>query len=177
MRGQRLDLIAVARGPQQIHGAVADRAGGTQDGHGAYGRCRGLVVTQRNCAHAFHQTIRPRPTPSTPPRKSPKIDATTTAATNPSRRSSNPPCPGMIWLESLTPKRRFTADSNRSPNWEAIERTAPSSSNGPVLPRPSAANPAAMARLAAKPPTAPAQVFLGLTRGQSFGPPMPRPAK
>ena len=36
---------------------------------------------------------------------------------------------------------------------------------------------AATARLAAKPPAAPAQVFFGLTLGQSFGPPMPRPAK
>ena len=35
----------------------------------------------------------------------------------------------------------------------------------------------ATARLATKPPMAPAQVFLGLMRGQSFGPPMPRPAK
>ncbi len=43
------------------------------------------------------------------------------AATNPSRRSSNPPCPGMMWLESLTPNRRFTANSKRSPSWEATE--------------------------------------------------------
>ena len=51
------------------------------------------------------------------------------------------------------------------------------SNSGPAFPRSSAAKPAATARLSAKPPMAPAQVFLGLTRGQSFGPPMPRPAK
>ncbi len=37
MRGQRLDLVAVARGPEQIHRAVADRTGGTEDGHSAHG--------------------------------------------------------------------------------------------------------------------------------------------
>ena len=36
---------------------------------------------------------------------------------------------------------------------------------------------AATARLAAKPPMAPAHVFFGLTRAHSFGPPIPRPAK
>ena len=51
--GQRLDLIALRRPPQQVHRAVADRAGGTEDGHGSHGRYRGFVVTQRNCAHIF----------------------------------------------------------------------------------------------------------------------------
>ena len=40
---------------------------------------------------------------------------------------------------SFTPKRRLTADSNRSPNCETTERTALSINNGPVLPRPNAA--------------------------------------
>ena len=31
IRGQRLDPVAVARAPQQIHRAVADRAGGAED--------------------------------------------------------------------------------------------------------------------------------------------------
>ena len=53
IRGQRLDPVAVARGPQQIHGAVADRAGGAEDGHRTHGGCRGFVVTQGNCAHVF----------------------------------------------------------------------------------------------------------------------------
>src|SRR5206468_8751651 len=68
-------------------------------------------------------------------------------------------------------KRRFTADSNRSPNCETTERAPESINNGPILPRSNAANPHATARLAANPPTAPAQVFFGLTRGHSFGPP------
>ena len=53
IRGQRLDLIAVARAPQQIHGAVADGTGGAQHRHGARVGQRGLVVTQWNCAHIF----------------------------------------------------------------------------------------------------------------------------
>ncbi len=35
--GQRLDLVALRRRPEQIHRAVADRAGGTQHGHGTHG--------------------------------------------------------------------------------------------------------------------------------------------
>ena len=57
-----------------------------------------------------------------------------TAATNPSSRSSSPPWPGMIWLESFTPKRRFTADLKRSPSCETTESTPLSISSGPVLP-------------------------------------------
>ena len=37
------------------------------------------------------------------------------AATSPSTRSMTPPWPGMMWLESLTPLRRLTNDSKRSP--------------------------------------------------------------
>ncbi len=51
IRRQRLDPIALARCPQQIHRAVADRAGRTQHGYGTNGRSRGFVVTQRDCAH------------------------------------------------------------------------------------------------------------------------------
>src|SRR5690348_15311309 len=83
----------------------------------------------------------------------------------------------MMWLESLTPKRRFTADSKRSPSWEITDRNAAKASKGPVFPAPAAENTAATAKLPEKPPMAPAQVFFGLTFGQSFGPPMPRPAK
>ena len=50
---QRLNLIAVAGAAQQIHGAVADRAGGAQHRDGARGGYRGLVATQWNCAHHF----------------------------------------------------------------------------------------------------------------------------
>ena len=41
--------------------------------------------------------------------------ASTAAATKPSRRSISPPWPGIKWPESLAPKRRFSADLNRSP--------------------------------------------------------------
>ena len=39
---------------------------------------------------------------------------------SPSIRSSTPPWPGMMRPESFTPKRRFNADSRRSPACEAI---------------------------------------------------------
>src|ERR1700726_1998309 len=90
----------------------------------------------RPCCYAtglrsyFHQTIRPRPTPSTPPRKTPKIAATTIAATYPSRRSNRPPWPGMMWLEFLKPKRGFTADSKRLASWDVMYRTAPKNRAG-----------------------------------------------
>ena len=60
-------------------------------------RSRCARRTPQPCCYAMelrscsHQTIRPRPTPSTPPRKSPKIAARTMAATKPSRRSISPP--------------------------------------------------------------------------------------
>ena len=45
VRGQRLDLITVARAAQQIHGAVADRTGGAQHRHGArIGRRAALLL-------------------------------------------------------------------------------------------------------------------------------------
>ena len=42
----------------------------------------------------------------------------------------------MIWLESLTPKRRFTADSKRSPSCEATESTPPDDQQRPGFPEP-----------------------------------------
>ena len=63
--------------------------------HPARSRCE--QRTRQPCCYAMelrscsHQIIRPRPTPSMPPRTTPKIAARTMAATNPSRRSSSPP--------------------------------------------------------------------------------------
>jgi len=51
--GQGLDLIAIGGRPQQIHRAVADRAGGTQHGDASGGRRHRFAATQRNCAHIF----------------------------------------------------------------------------------------------------------------------------
>ena len=53
VRRQRLDPIAIARAAQQVHRAVADRAGGTQHRHAARSGSRGLVVTQWNSAHSL----------------------------------------------------------------------------------------------------------------------------
>ena len=38
-------------------------------------------------------------------------------SSSPSTRSSRPPWPGIRWPLSLTPARRLSADSNRSPTW------------------------------------------------------------
>ena len=69
----------------------------------------------------LHHNNSPRAEASGPPRTSPINAATPAAARKPSRRSINPPCPGMTWLASLTPNRRLTADSKRSPPWATID--------------------------------------------------------
>ena len=98
------------------------------------------------------------------------------AAVNASSRSISPPWPGMRPLEFLTPKRRLTADSNKSPNSETIAVASPSQNSAARRfvqrksrrPRTAPANAAAIA---------PDQVLPGETLGQSRGPPISRPAK
>ena len=55
----------------------------------------------------------------------------------PSSRSITPPCPGISRLASLTPKRRLTADSSRSPSCEqtAIPRLSRPIQPGSSRPR------------------------------------------
>ena len=48
---QRLDPVALARAAQQVHRAVADRAGRTKHGYGAHGGCRGRIISQGDCVH------------------------------------------------------------------------------------------------------------------------------
>ena len=83
----------------------------------------------------------------------------------------------MMVPESFTPKRRFTADSKRSPACAATESGTASASpvRTPMPPIPAVAPPATSA--ATRPLSAPDHVFFGETRGQSLGPPMPRPPK
>src|SRR5258708_40199635 len=98
------------------------------------------------------------------------------AATNPSSRTINPPWPGMRPLESLTPNRRLSTDSNRSPNSETIAAASPSQNNAargfvhPPSVRPRTAPPNA-------PTIAPDQVLPAETLGQRRGPPINPPAK
>src|ERR1700722_14320931 len=102
--------------------------------------------------------------------------AKTDAATNASSRSINPPWPGIRPLESLTPKRRLSADSNKSPSSDTTAVASPSQNSGikrfvhalSMRPRVAPAN---------APTIAPDQVLPGETLGQSLGPPIIRPAK
>ena len=49
--GQRLHLIALGRGADQVHRAVTDRAGGAENGDAAHTGRGGLVVSQGNSTH------------------------------------------------------------------------------------------------------------------------------
>ena len=42
-----------------------------------------------------------------------------------SSRSRKPPCPGMMWLVSLTPTVRLSSDSERSPSVPKIGTMSP----------------------------------------------------
>src|ERR1700761_2693450 len=101
--------------------------------------------------------------------------AKTDAAIKASSRSINPPWPGIRPLESLTPKRRLSADSNKSPSSDTIAVASPSQNKAigrlvqPASKRPRRAPTSA-------PTIAPAQVLPGETLGQSLGPPIIRPA-
>ncbi len=95
------------------------------------------------------------------------------AATSPSTRSMTPPWPGMMWLESLTPLRRLTNDSKRSPicdddGEQQRDRRRPT--GRPSRSAAASASPASSPPSA--PPTAPLQVLPGEIDGASFGPPI-----
>src|SRR5271156_6601052 len=87
------------------------------------------------------------------------------AATNASSRSINPPWPGIRPLESLTPKCRLSADSNKSPSSDTIAVASPSQNSGR-----NRVDHAASARPrtapASAPTRAPDQVLPGETLGQ-----------
>ena len=78
----------------QIQGGRTHRARGAQDGD---------ATADQDAPRSTIRTIS-RPTATT-----------TTANIRPSTRSSRPPWPGMVFPASLTPNRRFSADSHRSP--------------------------------------------------------------
>src|SRR5215218_498383 len=155
------DPEAVAVRGEDVDGRTADRARRAKDGDG-----RHPAHPWRSCTPASTRPIR------------------AAAAQNPSRRSITPPWPGMRTPESFAPKRRFKADSPRSPSWLSTDATAERSTTiakltgaaTPNLPATSTTMPPA-ATPATSPPKNPDQVFLGLTRGHSFGPPKRRPAK
>ena len=84
----------------------------------------------------------------------------------------------MSWLESFAPKRRLRKDSSKSPACEATDSMAAITAMANSPPRlDSSATVSAAITAAAVPPTAPDQVFFGLTFGISLGPPTARPMK
>src|ERR1700727_1521957 len=102
--------------------------------------------------------------------------AQTDAATNASSRSINPPWPGIRPLESLTPKRRLSADSNKSPSSDTIAVASPSQ-NSSIKRFVQAVSMSPRTASASAPTMAPDQVLPGETLGQRLGPPIVRPAK
>src|ERR1700724_3983326 len=81
-------------------------------------------------------------------------------------------------LAFLAPNRRLSADSNRSPACAATDRAAHTHASTARRSRPAhAASPDPAMVAATAPPTAPDQVFFGLTAGHNFGPPSARPRK
>ncbi len=92
---ERDDLVALAAALrlEERHRVLPDRAGRAQDG---------------NFAAHDQEPITPMPRAS-------QIPKNQTPPMIPSSRSITPPCPGMRALASLTPKRRLTALSRRSP--------------------------------------------------------------
>src|SRR5262249_18880009 len=125
-----------------------------------------------------HHSNRPRPGASRPPRANPISTAARLAVTNPSSRSISPPCPGMRRLESLASNRRLRKDSKRSPACAKSDNTTASmASANHTVSDANFATTIATATAASKPPSAPAQVFFGLTCGMSLGPPTPPPKK
>src|ERR1700761_7994616 len=102
--------------------------------------------------------------------------AKTDAAIKASSRSINPPWPGIRPLESLTPKRRLSADSNKSPSADTIAVASPNQNSG-IRRLVQAASIRPRTAPARAPTIAPDQVLPGETLGQSLGPPIVRPAK
>ena len=121
--GHGLDLVVLRPLPDHGERARPDRAGCAENGHAlrAIGKRRRHIGGGREFSRDIHHRSSPSAMWSVPPRVQPRRAARAHAKIRPSTRSMSPPCPGMIRPESLTPKRRFTADSKRSPSWQATD--------------------------------------------------------
>jgi len=108
-----------------------------------------------------------------------KTNNQTIGATNtrPSRRSSTPPCPGIMLLESFTPNNLLIFDSRKSLICSINESKALMTTKKKMLPLNIKPEITPMQQLAKTPPANPAQVLLGLMLGAIFGPPKYLPAK
>src|SRR5690606_22166544 len=157
MPGQRDHLVALGRGVDQIERALADRAGGAENGD---------APPLAGRVHHGHGHI-PRPSSSA---------SAGAVSRNPSSRSSRPPCPGISDPLSLTPARRLSDDSARSPSCASSANAALSPAAWKRRSEPSTHRVIAPARLApTTPPPSPDQVLPGLIAGASRGPPTRRP--
>src|SRR5699024_2238304 len=98
-----------------------------------------------------------------------------------SMRSKTPPCPGKIVPESLTPARRFSMDSNKSPNTDAKIVTKDSRTNKtssiPVSCSLNKLMPMTTTSPVASPPISPSTLLFGETLGDIFRLPNLRPTK
>ena len=135
MRGHRLDPVARRTPAQQIDRARADRAGGAKQRHAYAVPARTASTLAPAAALAssalpYQQAARGR---SRSLRAIPISSAARAATRKPSSRSIKPPWPGMSWLASLAPKRRLTADSNKSPACARTDRTQRHDPNDPQL--------------------------------------------
>src|SRR5262249_27990137 len=179
MRAHRFHPVLRSFPHDQVDGAGTDRAARAKDRDAALGGgARSLIPGYAVHRHRGYHTRRPRAGACTPPCATPISAARAAAARKPSSRSISPPWPGIRLLASLAPKRRFNADSNRSPPWAAIESTPARNASAKRFASPAAIAIMSAATMAAMmPPVAPDQVFFGLTRGARFGPPSARPTK
>src|SRR5208282_151548 len=172
--GDRGDREPPGRRADHLRARAADRSGRPENGEpprsrpdARRGAADGLLAHHRNSPLAMKE-----PSVWAAAKSAPKADAAMKA----SSLSMRPPWPGMRRLESLTPKRRFSADSNRSPSSATTEAASPSQNRRsirfvhPLRRRPNAAP-------ANAPATAPDQVLPGDTLGHNLGPPISRPAK
>ncbi len=95
----------------------------------------------------------------------------------PSKRSRIPPCPGIIFPESFTPKILLNLDSNKSLNCSIIDKSADNKIKNKVPPANINELRKPIIILAKIPPIKPDQVLFGLMVGAIFAPPNVLPAK
>src|SRR5690606_29823950 len=153
--GQGVNPVAVRVAGDDIEGALADGAGGTQNGDVLCHK-RGKISNRYSRANTGRAAVRL------------------------SMRSRIPPCPGRILPLSFTPRWRLTMLSRRSPSTEA--RTVKTSTTVHCNHRwrwegLRAITTEITSSTSTRPPPKPSRVLPGLTSGASLRRPKARPQK